>query len=349
MRGEPPHSNPLPHGGEGASAPLADIQLVSVSQLADVARQDAGFMEVAEVYRDDPAFDVLRLVEELVQAEHVPLLPVLRYKPSGLRKREQWEETWNLQRQEDSWTTILCHEIRKDHQMASESDTLLYLDIDWRSVASLMAIQQPDEADDEKEALTDEFASQLERQFESEDDIPVSTVARFVNEHLLGDIPVPPKYTSADFISTGGARYWSLRGKLDVPKERWSSFPHCEGPDGTLMIAWAGYNHLQQATAIAAYFVRVKEELGGADDPRLLPLLSALVELLPWLKQWHNDIDPEFGMPMGDYFAGFVQEEARALQKTIDDLKAWQPPARKKKAARKKTARKKATRKKAAE
>ncbi len=33
-------------------------------------------------------------------------------------------------------------------------------------------------------------------------------------------IPVPPKYTSADFISSGGARYWALRGKLDVPKER---------------------------------------------------------------------------------------------------------------------------------
>ncbi|MGK3945715.1 hypothetical protein ABK046_46150, partial [Streptomyces caeruleatus] len=32
------------------------------------------------------------------------------------------------------------------------------------------------------------------------------------------EIMVPPKYTSADFISTGGARYWSLRGKLDVPK-----------------------------------------------------------------------------------------------------------------------------------
>jgi hypothetical protein len=38
-----------------------------------------------------------------------------------------------------------------------------------------------------------------------------------------------------------------LRGKLDVPKERWVSFPHCEGPDGTLVIAWAGYDHLQLA------------------------------------------------------------------------------------------------------
>ena len=30
---------------------------------------------------------------------------------------------------------------------------------------------------------------------------------------------------------------------------------------------------------------------------------------------------------MGDYFAGFVDEEARALGFTLDDLRAWQPPA----------------------
>ena len=98
-------------------------------------------------------------------------------------------------------------------------------------------------------------------------------------------IPVPPKYTSADFISTGGARYWSLRGKLDVPKERWISFTHCEGPDGTLVICWAGYDHLQQAQAISAYYVRVQTEFGGSDDPRLIPLLDSLIELFPWLKQ----------------------------------------------------------------
>jgi len=81
--------------------PRADIALTSVAKLADVARQDAQFMEVAEVYRDDPAFDVQRLVEELVQSEHVPLLPILRYKPSGLRNRAEWEKTWELQRLED--------------------------------------------------------------------------------------------------------------------------------------------------------------------------------------------------------------------------------------------------------
>ena len=138
-------------------------------------------------------------------------------------------------------------------------------------------------------------------------------------------IPVPPKYTSADFVKSD---YWRLRGKLDVPKERWVSFPHCDGPDGTLVIAWAGYDHLQLARSISAYFVDIQEHLGGRDDPRLVPLLACLLELLPWLKQWHNEVDPEFGERMGDYFEGFVNEEARQLGKTIPEIKAWEPEAR---------------------
>jgi hypothetical protein len=134
---------------------------------------------------------------------------------------------------------------------------------------------------------------------------------------------VPPRYTSSDFASS---TYWRLRGKLDVPKERWISFPHCAGNDGTLMIAWAGYDHLQLARAISAYYVDIQEHRGGHNDPRLEPLLSCLIELLPWLKQWHNDVDPEFGLHMGDYFEGFIQEEARQMGQTRDQIRAWKPP-----------------------
>ena len=133
------------------------------------------------------------------------------------------------------------------------------------------------------------------------------------------------------------------------------------------MIAWAGYDHLQQATAIAAYYVRIKEELGGSDDKRLIPLLAALIELLPWLAQWHNEPSTVFnGLKMGDYYDGFVKEEARSLPKkstneegeetittgwTLKEISAWQPPARSrrtKKKATKKKATKKATKKKTA-
>jgi hypothetical protein len=139
----------------------------------------------------------------------------------------------------------------------------------------------------------------------------------------VGEIPVPPKYTTADFRDQS---LWRLRGKLDVPKERWVSFPHCEGPERSVVVAWAGYDHLELARAISAYYVEIQEKTGGREDPRLVPLLACLLELLPWLKQWHNDLDPEFGMRMGDYFEGFVQEESRSLQRSLPDIAAWQPP-----------------------
>ena len=247
-----------------AFAPLREICLISISRLADVARQDPDFMQVGELYRNDPAFDVQRLVADLVEAESLPLLPVLRYKATGLRKRVEWEKTWELQREEDRLAQ------RREGAKGENEETELCA-----------------------------FAP-------------------------LRDIPVPPKYTSTDFLKTD---HWRLRGKLDVPKERWVSFPHCEGTDGTPMIAWAGYDHLQLARAISTYFVDIQERLGGRADPRLIPLLAGLLELLPWLKQWHNEPDAAFdGLRMGDYFEGFISEEARQLGKTVPEIKAWEPP-----------------------
>lgn len=141
---------------------------------------------------------------------------------------------------------------------------------------------------------------------------------------VVGNIPVPPKYQNKDFLKT---EFWRLRGSLDVPKERWISYPGCErGADGSLPIAWAGWNHLQQATALAGYYVEMKESEGW-EPARLQPLLSGLLELVPWLEQWHNDVDSVYGERMGNYYRGFVSEEARALGFTLDDLKAWIPQA----------------------
>jgi hypothetical protein len=130
---------------------------------------------------------------------------------------------------------------------------------------------------------------------------------------------VPPKYASADFQSSA---YWRLRGKLDVPKERFILYPGC-GQDGdpTPVLTWAGWNHLQQARALAEYYRAMQSQ--GWTAARLLPLLAGLADLLPWLKQWHNDLDPEFSLRMGDYFASFVQEEARAMGKTPEYLSSY--------------------------
>ncbi|MCG8094253.1 MAG: BREX-2 system adenine-specific DNA-methyltransferase PglX [Candidatus Thiodiazotropha endolucinida] len=140
----------------------------------------------------------------------------------------------------------------------------------------------------------------------------------------IGDIPLPPKYAAGDFRRPS---YWPLRGKLDVPKERFFSMPLCEkAGDNTLVIGWAGLNHLQRAQAIAAWYLDRKEQEGW-DADRLKPLLVALDELVPWLKQWYNEIDPEFGERLGDYYEGFLLEELRQLDISRDDLTAWEPPA----------------------
>lgn len=140
----------------------------------------------------------------------------------------------------------------------------------------------------------------------------------------VGDIPLPPQYKSTDFRKPS---YWPLRGKLDVPKERFFSLPGCEkGGDSTLVIGWVGLNHLQRAQAIAAWYLDRKEGEGWEAE-RLMPMLVALDELIPWLKQWHNEVDPEFGERMGDYYEGFLLEELRNLEITRAVLLSWQPAA----------------------
>jgi hypothetical protein len=146
--------------------------------------------------------------------------------------------------------------------------------------------------------------------------------ARAEKQRQVGDITVPPKYNTSDFQKTS---YWRLRGKLDVPKERWISFPQCDSEDGSMVIAWAGYDHLQLAQAIGTYYAEIKEK-GGTNDPRLVPLLACILELVPWLKQWHNDIDPTYNLRMGDYYATLVESEAKELEMTVEHIRGWQPP-----------------------
>ena len=148
--------------------------------------------------------------------------------------------------------------------------------------------------------------------------------AQALKAEQVGAIPLPPKYAAADFRQPS---YWGLRGKLDVPKERFFSLPGCEkAGDNSLVIGWAGLNHLQRAQAIAAWYLARKEQEGW-DAERLTPMLLALDELIPWLKQWHNEIDPDYGERLGDFYEGFLLEELRQLERSRDDLSAWQPPA----------------------
>jgi hypothetical protein len=144
-------------------------------------------------------------------------------------------------------------------------------------------------------------------------------------EKLVAPIPVPPKYDQKDYRAPF---FWRLRGKLDVPKERFISYPGADRDDDkSPIIGWAGWGDIQRAQALAALYQERKEDAWTKE--RLAPLLAGLLELVPWLKQWHNEPNASFGgQKLGDYFAQYVDSEARENGLTLDELKAWRPPAK---------------------
>lgn len=137
----------------------------------------------------------------------------------------------------------------------------------------------------------------------------------------VGDIPVPPRYTKADF--TGVA--WDHRGKLDVPKERFVSYPGAEREaDSSLPVGWAGWDPLARARALATWYLEAKRV--GRDVAHLTPLLAGLAELVPWLRQWYDEPNPDPALDRpGTQIASLVDAELRALHLSADDLTAWRP------------------------
>ncbi|SCK48225.1 BREX-2 system adenine-specific DNA-methyltransferase PglX [Streptomyces sp. WMMB 322] len=219
--------------------------LVSLSRLTDALSRDDDFASVAKLYA--PRKELPAVVAELMTDEHVPFISALRYKPSGLKKREDWEHVWDLQRQED--------------------------------------------------AAPDEPTKRKIRDF----------------------IPVPPKYTSADFLRPS---YWRARGKLDVPKERFISYEQSNvaTPD---LYGWAGWNHQEQAYALDAYIASHE----ALTTEELTPFLAGLLELQPWLDQWHDEFDSTFGTSPAAFFRSDRQSVQGEHGLTDDDLRGWRPSA----------------------
>jgi hypothetical protein len=218
--------------------------ILTLSRLTDALSRDEDFTSVAKLYA--PRKDLPAVVAELITGEHVPFLAPLRYKPSGLKKRADWEEVWDLQRKEDA---------------------------------------APDEPAKRK---------------------------------IRDTIPVPPKYTSADFLRPS---YWKARGKLDVPKERFISYGQTNAATPELY-GWAGWDHREQAQALATYFTNTP-----LTTEQITPFLAGLLELQPWLNQWHDEFDMLYsGSPAG-FFAGYRQTQQGEHGLTDDDLRAWRPPA----------------------
>ncbi|MFD7617712.1 BREX-2 system adenine-specific DNA-methyltransferase PglX [Streptomyces sp. NPDC059802] len=228
---------------DGFRAPRA----LTVSQLADALRQEADVQAVAELYAADHMgkrdATLAAVLADIIAPEHVPHLAALRYKDSGLRKREQWEQVWDLQREEDRTGKRL-------------------------------------------------------------------------------DIPVPPKYSSADFLKH---TCWSHRGKLDVPKERFISYPDASpDSDPTLLLGWAGWDHKDQVQALINV-INDRTEQAGWETSRLTPLIAGIQELMPWVHQWHGEYDEEWdGTPAEEYQA-YLDEQRAKHGLSAEDLTAWRP------------------------
>ena len=183
---------------------------------------------------------------------------------------------------------------------------------DWERIWELQ--RREDEIDVEVATTTTQSDSETEEDYAAR---LQAEQQRRIRE-VLGDLaPPPPKYRSADLMKPS---WWRLRGALDIPKERFVSFPRMSrDSDPTFLVVWAGWNTLELRRAVAAYSDELTEQDGWPPE-RLTPLLAVLRENLPWLKQWHNEIDPEYNQRLGDFFEIFLHSQLSAHGLTEDDL-----------------------------
>ena len=136
-------------------------------------------------------------------------------------------------------------------------------------------------------------------------------------------IPVPPKYAPTDFAKT---TYWKARGKLDVPKERFIAYPGARrSNDDTAIYGWAGWNHAEQGLATSGLLGEIAR--AGANTEQLMPVFAALVELEPWIEQWHAEVDSAYGVSPATAVTGVVDNELARAGLTRDDVASWRPAA----------------------
>jgi hypothetical protein len=210
-------------------------------------------------------------------------------------------------------SVVALWEGRRDVSVASSLEKLFSADV----VPYLAALRQKESGLRKRSAWERTWAMQ---RHEDAGELQ-STSAR---QGGAGAIPIPPTYTGADFLRP---EYWSNRGKLDVPKERFISYPNAgREADTTPVVGWAGWDRAQQALALAT-LIQSGEQQGWPED-RLVPLVAGLAELLPWVEQWHSDPDALYGgSSPAEFFSGLLDTYMAKLGVTRDTLSQWRPPA----------------------
>jgi hypothetical protein len=142
-------------------------------------------------------------------------------------------------------------------------------------------------------------------------------------QNIRLDIDVPPKYKSSDFQK---ASYWKQRGKLDVPKERFISYPDASPDhDPSRLLGWAGWDHKDRAAALT-WLIEERRTKNAWQADRLKPLLQGLLELEFWLEQWHSEPDPDFrGDSAASVFKKVIDGQARRLRIDVTELEVTEP------------------------
>jgi len=136
-------------------------------------------------------------------------------------------------------------------------------------------------------------------------------------------IDVPPKYKKEDFLRVS---FWDQRGKFDAPKERFISYPMASpDSDDSLLLGWAGWDHREQAHTLIA-LIEERSSTDGRSTEKLTPLLAGLLEVMPWIQQWHNEIDPSYGTSAAQGYAMYLRARQEECNLSDEKLRNWQPP-----------------------
>jgi hypothetical protein len=92
-----------------------------------------------------------------------------------------------------------------------------------------------------------------------------------------GKPEVPPKYGNGDFVKPD---YFRLRGKLDVPKERFIAFTQIPGRGaGETLYGWAGWTPLERVRALLAIDEQCEDQ--GIDLADRIAVLDSAWRLVP--------------------------------------------------------------------
>ncbi|MCY1059696.1 BREX-2 system adenine-specific DNA-methyltransferase PglX [Nannocystis sp. SCPEA4] len=282
----------------------------------------------------DPRLDPLR---DRLERESVPFLAGYRYSSSGRERHARWREVWDLQRIADVSEAALPG-LRDAFAVASEAVRLASDQVvaersklagspargartrkttsSHESAPSPSAPTSPALQAAEARAVAAQAAQSAAR-----DELEWAE-----NHHrkVRKLIPVPSKYEPGDFRSPA---YFRLRGKLDVPHERFISYPDAvSAADRLPVYGWAGWNHLQRALALLQLYYHRKLDEGWPPE-RLVPLLAGLDELFPWVKQWHADErHPDTGERYVDALDTHIAAGCSELGVSRGQLQTWAPP-----------------------